>query len=308
MIAHTLFSDTQPQLVARVLNNSCEDKVLATDTFLSMAEPVQCLLDGCHKPASPLAKGDQSQYDTLFLGESASLAPPCSPSSQMPVSETALRALSVSTADEVTASSSSTPSSEGTQDHIEGLLQCLPDDLTLDQKQRAENFIRSRANVFSRSEFDIGRTNLIPHRINTGDHSPHFEQLRHHPTTHLPVIDEHVQHMLEHDVVEPAASPWCSNVVMVRKQDGTMRLCIHYRKLNGLTVKDKFLLPKIDTCLDALNGCKFFSTCDLRWGYWQTEMDERDRDKTAFVTRKGQWRFKVLVLALPMLPASSCAS
>ena len=72
MTARTLFSDSQPQLVVRVLNNSCEDKVLATDTFLSMAEPVQCLSDGCHKPASPLAKGDQSQYDTLFWEQSAS--------------------------------------------------------------------------------------------------------------------------------------------------------------------------------------------------------------------------------------------
>ena len=57
-------------------------------------------------------------------------------------------------------------------------------------------------------------------------------------------------------------------------------------------------MPKIDTCLDTLNGCEFFSTCDLRWGYWQTEIDERDRDKTAFVTRKGQWRFKVLSFGL----------
>jgi len=80
-----------------------------------------------------------------------------------------------------------------------------------------------------------------------------------------------------------------SNVVMVRKQDGSMHLCIDYRKLNSLTVKDKFPLPKIDTCLDTLNGCEFFSTCDLRWGYWQTEIDERDCDKAAFVTRKGQW-------------------
>ena len=63
----------------------------------------------------------------------------------------------------------------------------------------------------------------------------------------LPVIDEHVQHMLDHDVIEPAASPWCSNVVMVRKQDGSIRLCIDYRKLNSLTIKDKFPLPKIDT-------------------------------------------------------------
>jgi len=104
-------------------------------------------------------------------------------------------------------------------------------------------------------------------------------------------------------VIEPAASPWCSNVVMVRKQDGTMHLCIDYCKLNCLTVKDKFPLPKIDTCLDTLNGSEFFSTCDLQWGYCQTEIDERDRDKTAFVTWKGQWRFKVLSFGLANAPS-----
>jgi len=148
-------------------------------------------------------------------------------------------------------------------DHIDGLLRSLPLDLSDEQCDRAEAFIRSRTNVFSRSEYDIGRTNIIPRHIDMGDHSPHFEQLRRHPMAQLPVIDEHVQHMLEHDVIEPAASPWCSNLVMVRKQDGTMRLCIDYRKLNGLTTKDKFQLLKIDTCLDTLNGCELFSACDL---------------------------------------------
>jgi len=62
-------------------------------------------------------------------------------------------------------------------------------------------------------------------------------------------------------------------------------------------------LPIIDNCLDTLNGCKFFSSCDLRWGYWQTEIDDRDRDKTAFVTRKGQWRFKVLSFGLANAPS-----
>jgi len=87
-----------------------------------------------------------------------------------------------------------------------------------------------------------------------------------------------------------------------------MRLCIDNRKLNSLTVKDKFPLPKIDTCLDTLNGCKLFSTCDLRWGYWQTEIDERDRDKTAFVTRKGSGDLRSLVSVLPKLPASLLGS
>jgi len=195
------------------------------------------------------------------------------------------------------------PTTEDPCSHIQCLIDGLPDDLTDEQRARAADFIRSRSSVFSRSEYDIGRTRIIPHRIDTGDNTPHFEQLRRHPTTQLPMIDEHVEHMLAHDVIEPAASPWSSNVVMVRKQDGSMRFCVNYRKVNELLKKDKFPLPKIDTCLDTLNGCQYYSSCDLRWGYWQTEIDERDRYKTAFVTRKGQWRFKVLSFGLCNAPS-----
>jgi len=178
-------------------------------------------------------------HDKPVMPVSSSLR---SPTAQ--TEETGLRASTVSsTTAASTDSDSSTSPSGDAQDHIDSLLRSLLSDLTDEQHDRAEAFIRSRSNVFSRSEYDIGRTSIIPHRINMGDNSPHFEQLRRHPTAQLPVIDEHVQNMLEHDVIEPAASPWCSNVVMVRKQDGTMQLCIDYHKLNGLTTKDKFPLP-----------------------------------------------------------------
>jgi len=75
-------------------------------------------------------------------------------------------------------------------DHIDSLLHSLPLDLSDEQCDHAEAFICSRANVFSRSEYDIGRTNIILHRIDTSDNSPHFEQLQRHPTAQLPVIDE----------------------------------------------------------------------------------------------------------------------
>ena len=138
----------------------------------------------------------------------------------------------------------SRPTTDDSNSHIQCLIDGLPDDLTDEQRARAAAFIRSRSDVFSRSEYDIGRTWIIPHRIDTGDNAPHFEQLRRHPTTQLPMIDEHVEHMLAHDVIEPAASPWSSNVVMVRKQDGSMRFCVDYRKVNELIKKDKFPLPK----------------------------------------------------------------
>ena len=187
--------------------------------------------------------------------------------------------------------------------HVQCLVDQLPEDLTVEQRAAAEDFIKKRSHVFSKSEFDIGRTDVIKHQIDTGHNAPHFEQLRRHPTTQLPVIDRHVDEMLQHDVIEPAASPWCSNVVMVKKRDGTMRFCVDYRKVNQLIKKDKFPLPKIDTCLDMLNGCCFYSSCDLRQGYWQTMLQEEDRDKTAFVTRKGQWKFKVLSFGLCNAPS-----
>jgi len=78
------------------------------------------------------------------------------------------------------ASDSSSPPSEDQLGHIDSLLRALPLDLMADQWERAETFIRNYANVFSKSEYDIGRTNIIPHRIDMGDSSPHFEQLRCH--------------------------------------------------------------------------------------------------------------------------------
>jgi len=151
---------------------------------------------------------------------------PVSSSLPSPMAQTEETGLHASTVSSTMAGStdpdSSTSLSGDEHDHIDSLLRSLPSDLTDEQHDRAEAFIRSRANVFSRSEYDIGRTSIIPHCINMGDHSPHFEQLRRHPQAQLPVIDEHVQNMLEHDVIEPGASPWCSNVVMVCKQNGIM--------------------------------------------------------------------------------------
>jgi len=90
---------------------------------------------------------------------------------------------------------------------------------------------------------------------------------------------------------------------MVLKKDGAMRFCIDYRKVNDLIIKDKFPLRKIDTFFDQLNGSHYFSSCDLRQGYWQTVISEEDRDQTAFVTRKGQWRFKVQSFGLCNAPS-----
>ena len=174
---------------------------------------------------------------------------------------------------------------------------------TDEQKQEVERLLQDNRGVFSTSEFDLGRTKLVQHKIDTGTNRPFKQQLRRHPMAYLPVIDEHVDKMLANDICEPSVSPWASNVVLVKKSDGTLRFCVDYRQLNNLTVKDSYPLPRIDTCFDALGGAKYFSTLDLRQGYWQVENDPESSDKTTFITRKGSFKFKVLPFGLSNAPA-----
>ncbi|GFV74732.1 hypothetical protein TNCV_1039701 [Trichonephila clavipes] len=91
--------------------------------------------------------------------------------------------------------------------------------------------------------------------------------------------------MKNNDVIEPSSSPWASPIVLIRKKDGSTRFCADYRRLNNVTKKDSYPLPRIDNTLDTLAGNIWFSTLDLKSGYWQVELHPDDKEKTAFSTR-----------------------
>ena len=97
-----------------------------------------------------------------------------------------------------------------------------------------------------------------------------------------------VQQMLSSGVIRPFNSPWASLVIMVKKKDGSLRFCVDFRQLNAATVKDAHPIPGIDNLLDALQGARWFSTLDLKSGYWQVPIQERDKEKTAFHISSGQ--------------------
>ncbi|GBL98850.1 Retrovirus-related Pol polyprotein from transposon 297 [Araneus ventricosus] len=104
--------------------------------------------------------------------------------------------------------------------------------------------------------------------------------------------------MVENGIIKELSGPWASLIVLVKKKDGSTRFCVDYRKLNEITKKDSYPLPQIDDTPDALNGSQWFTTLDLKSGYWQVEIRPEDREKTAFTTGQGLWQFKVMPFGL----------
>ncbi len=183
-------------------------------------------------------------------------------------------------------------------EYLQPLMEGVADDLTLRQREELAATIYEYRDVFSSGPTDMGRMGLVKHTIDTGDQRPIRLPPRRLPITKQEIEKEEVQKMLDRGVIEPCQSSWASPVVLVTKKDGTTRFCVDYRKLNDVTRKDAYLLPRIDDTLDALHGSRYFSTLDLYSGYWQVEMDEQDIDKTAFVTRQGLFQFTVMPFGL----------
>ena len=143
---------------------------------------------------------------------------------------------------------------------------------------------------------ELGRTNIVEHRINTGDAVPIRQCLRRLPESQCEEASNQIREMLKKDIIESSNGPWSSPIVLVKKKDSTYRFCVDYRELNAVTVKDAYPLPRIDSMLDSLSGSSLYSTLDLATEYWQVQMDKEHKEKTAFITRDGLFQFKVFPL------------
>jgi hypothetical protein len=117
-------------------------------------------------------------------------------------------------------------------------------------------------------------------------------------------LKKQIKELLALGFIEPSRSPYAAPVLFVQKKDGSLRMCVDYRALNKLTVKNKYPLPRIDDLLDRLCGCSHFSSIDLRSGYYQLKITPEDMPKTAFRCPLGHFHFKVLSFGLANGPAS----
>ncbi|CAF1539566.1 unnamed protein product [Adineta ricciae] len=140
--------------------------------------------------------------------------------------------------------------------------------------------------------------------IRTGDHPPIYSKQYSTSSKDQQIKMEETQKLLERGQIEESTSPWSSPVVLVKKKDKTMRFCIDYRRLNAITIKDAFPLPRIDEIFDQLTDAKYYTKFDFKSGYFQVPLVKEDRPKTAFSTRDNHYQFTVLPQGITNGPAT----
>ena len=158
--------------------------------------------------------------------------------------------------------------------------------------------------IFMKHKWDVGKTNLLKHEIMTNS-KPIASNPRRQPYHLLDKIDGHIKEMELNGIISRCDSPWNSPLVCVKKQ-GTddIRLCLDYRELNAVTERPIFPIPNTEEMMDILNGTKYFSTIDLGNAYYQVELDEKSKMKTAFSTKYAQYYFNRMPFGIAAAPAT----
>lgn len=138
----------------------------------------------------------------------------------------------------------------------------------------------------------------VEHVIETGDAKPVSRQPYKMSPAELVELRKQLDELLRLGLIEPSASPWGAPILFVKKKDGSMRMCVDYRALNKVTIRNKYPLPRIDECLEQLQGASYFSSLDLKSGYHQVRISAKDVPKTAMNCRYGQFSWRVLPFGL----------
>ena len=196
--------------------------------------------------------------------------------------------------------------SAGTDEVITNLLSRMDiSDVDDEQHECIRKLIAKHCDIFSRDEDDLGYCDQIEHRIRTTSDVPIKVPHRKIPPQHWSEVREYLQKSLDRDIIKPSSSPYAAPVVLVRKKDGTLRLCVDYRSLNARTHKDAYPLPRIEEALEVMKGSKYFASLDLAHGFNQIPMAAADMEKTAFrVGTGGLYEYTRMPFGLCNAPAT----
>jgi hypothetical protein len=179
-------------------------------------------------------------------------------------------------------------------DHIRDQIGKLTEHINVNkQREQITNILWKYGKLFDTSKPSKIEVTL-ENAIDTGTHRPIHTAPYRKSNKDQEILNDETQKLLEKGIIEPSTSPWSSPVVLVKKKDGTTRFCVDYRKLNQITTKDAFPLPRIDDIYDQLTQATHFTKFDFKSGYFQVPLDKADRPKTAFSTRDGHFQFKAL--------------
>lgn len=163
--------------------------------------------------------------------------------------------------------------------------------------------IEHNIDLFAAKDSDLGCTTTTKMKIDTGNEPPIKLKSYKAPLNNRKIIDQAVGEMLDAGVIRRSRSPWSFPVVIVAKKDNTKRFCVDFRQLNRITKKNSYPLPVIDEILALLGKAKYFTTLDLKSGYWQVSMNDDDREKTAFTCHAGLFEFNVMPFGLANAPS-----
>ena len=164
------------------------------------------------------------------------------------------------------------------------------------------DLLKEFSDVTAHAGYDLGQTHIVQHEIPLLNDAPIKQRFYRCSDGLREELQKQITDMRQQGVIRPSTSPWASPVLLVKKKNGTYRMCVDYRKLNEVTRKDVYPLPRIDDLLSRFSGTNIFSSFDLMKGYYQIAMKEEDKEKTAFVLEKGLYEFNVMPFGLTGAP------
>ena len=151
-----------------------------------------------------------------------------------------------------------------------------------EQKKEFEKLLSQYPNLFAHKDTDLGHTSVVKHKLPLKDETPFKDRVQRIPLGMYEEVKKIIEEMLKAKVIQSSHCAWNSNIVLALKKDSTWRLCTDFRQLNNGTIPDSYRLPCLEETLDKLAGAKYFTCLDLKNGYWQMEIEELDKCKTAF--------------------------